>query len=376
MMVRLKKISINFYFRNPERKPVIIFHREHTDILRKFILFDIDYTVLDADGDVLHITPHLIALMIKNLRYLVRSFHIAKTTLSGRLYKIYLLSFIEYTKPKIVITLIDNSYLFQWVSRIYKKAEFYAIENGARNDVRGASDIMSMPNLFCFGNYDIDVFRNNGHLIDNYYPVGSLFGGYYKTEVSPSKVNINYEICMVSQWEPSILSNDSQPGRKDAFKLLDQYLNLYVNNHSCSMCIATRSNEYQVLNYYKTIYGKSVHIIQYDKFDFTTYKAMDFSSIIIASNSTAAVEAFGWGKKTLFCTLSRDKRYSYPVEDYCSVKTVSYDEFEKKLDFLRNMDYNVYLKSTERSRKYLMNYDFSMPAHKYIRNMILKRLGK
>ena len=44
--------------------------------------------------------------------------------------------------------------------------------------------IISMPNFFCFGNYEVNLYKKHEHDVDNFYPVGSLKASYYKSCLS------------------------------------------------------------------------------------------------------------------------------------------------------------------------------------------------
>ena len=107
---------------------------------------------------------------------------------------------------------------------------------------------------------------------------------------------------------------------------------------------------------------------------FTTYAAMDRSSVIVTVNSTAAFEAFGWGKKVLFCNLSGDDFNQAPLPEICTMNVNNYEMFKTKLDYLRQLSENEYRELIQTHARYLMNYDFDNPAHRIIRKMILGHL--
>ncbi len=96
---------------------------------------------------------------------------------------------------------------------------------------------------------------------------------------------------------------------------------------------------------------------------------------VVALNSTAAFEAFGWGKKVLFCNLSGDDFNQLPLPEICTMNVNNYEIFKSKLDYLRQLDENEYRKLTQTYARYLMNYDFDKPAHVVIRKMILEHLN-
>ena len=101
----------------------------------------------------------------------------------------YLLACLDATGADVVLTFIDNSGVFQRLSRIdASPREYFAIQNGTRtvycmtDSPRVTSTpVISMTNLFCFGRRDEEFYRLYGHKIDRCIPSGSLVGGYYQS---------------------------------------------------------------------------------------------------------------------------------------------------------------------------------------------------
>jgi len=359
---------------NPKKSSVVMFSNANSTIMQKMILENIDHTILHDNKEVFYLTPQILIHMIKNL---------IVTFLSGRrprrLYLHYLLGCLEYIRPKIVITSIDNSSLFHFLSRFYKSAEFYAIQNGVRSryDMTkllpkppAAGSIIYMQNLICFGHFEKDLYTRYGHKIKRFHPVGSLIGGYYKTQVIADKVKNEFDICLVSQWRKSIMEGERDPEVKKGLIILDKHLSKYVKDRNLSICVATCSNDPQEREYFKSAYGDRIQIIDFDRMNMSTYAAMDHSYVVIALDSTAAREAFGWGKKVLFCNFTGEDNYDFPKPGFWSINKENYEEFKRKLDYLIKIEDKEYQNISREYAKYVMNYDFSMPAHIYIRNII------
>ena len=106
----------------------------------------------------------------------------------------------------------------------------------------------------------------------------------------------------------------------------------------------------------------------------STYFTMDRSVVVLSVYSTAVREAFGWGKKVLFCNFTGNEDYSSPRDGLWSLNEPDYEIFKDRLNYIYNMDMEKYIEMTRGYSKYLMNYDFKNPAHQVIRNMILKEL--
>ena len=117
-----------------------------------------------------------------------------------------------------------------------------------------------------------------------------------------------------------------------------------------------------------------MHFIPSDRQALSTYSAMDRSAVVVAFCSTAALEAFGWGKKVLFCNLFKDITQFLPEDGLWAVQEPDYEVFKTKLNRLRGIEEAEYREATKEYARYLMSYDFRMPAHKYIKDMLLRQL--
>lgn len=384
MIKKLKSIIWKVRFGGLKKSSVCLLHEECRNIMHKMVLHDIDYSILPAAQEVFYITPLILFFFIKNvIRHFLVKCHLK------HLYPVYMMSCVEYIHPKIVITFIDNSSIFHAVSRHYKKAAFYAIQNGikCRHDVTDSlppaphpGSVISMPHLVCFGQHDIDLHKKYGHCIDYYHPVGSLIGGYFKTEIEPGRAPIKYDLCLVSQWRRGIMNGDFFPEMKIAYEQLNEFVRRYVDERELKLCVATcRSNGDEQLEeqvYYRGLFGDAATVLRFDRLDFSTYRAMDKSRVTISVDSCAAWEAFGWGKKVFFCNFSADDALDFPEPGLWSLNRAGYEEFRQKLDYLLAIDEKEYLAiATEKMRR-IMNYNFSLPAHKYIRNIIREEIKK
>lgn len=378
-LLKLIRILKRAKFCSPPKNKVAVFDFRN-GILEKMILRDdIAFTVLPADYGLLYVSFPVIFNFVKNF------FRIYfKLKRYRRFFFLYLLSCIQVVKPKVVITVIDNNYLFHILSQFYHQAEFYAIQNGTRHniDLKDAlREILmlgitsSMCNFVCFGSHEIDLYRKINHSIySKFHPVGSLIGGYYWSQAKPSDLRIEFTACLVSQWRKQIMIGNEYPILKKICQALDNYLMRFINEKRISCCIAAASNSKEELEYYKNIFGDKAKIIPNDRERLSTYFAMDKSSVIIAFSSTAAYEAFGWGKKVLFCNFYPDSGFDRLVGNANSVDSQDYEEFKNKLDYLLKIDDSEYVRLTLNERKYVMNYDFNMPAHNYMREIISKQL--
>jgi surface carbohydrate biosynthesis protein len=276
-----------------------------------------------------------------------------------------------------VITWVDNDFTFQWLSKKYKNAEFYAIQNGGRlksclttKDSKEVPRKISMPHFVCFGQNVVDNYRKFGHEIDDPICLGSLKAGYYQQVIKKNPAKKIFDICIVPQGTIEVnekLQDDWMKNDQIIFDIMAQY----IKKNNTRVAIALRSSTTEEYEFFFKKFGDTVTIVrQHENDRYSTYRTMDNSEVIINNYSTAGFEAFGWGKKVLFCNFYGDAIYEIFSKNLFSVKNLDYTMFEKELNKLLAMDQDEYMMLTKIQRKYIMNYDPELPVHEYMKNII------
>lgn len=377
-----------FTFRAPTRSRVVVFDAVGSAVLERTVLHGLDHAVLPARGESFFLSLPVLARMAWyageiDWRLIARR---RGRGFFGQLYKVHLLACLDYMSPDVVITWIDNSWLFHKISRAYRGAEFYAMQNGSRSlgcvttnpplkDPAGY--VTSMPNLICFGRYEEDLYREHGHRIDVFHRVGPLIGGFYLSQRGALS-SPKYDVCLVSQWRADLMAGDRFPEIKGTVTLLAQFLGRYAKERGVSVCVAARTTSRAEQEFYRAALGPDVPLIvrQDELMSLTTYAAIDASSVVVGFCSTALLEAFGWGKKTLFCNLFKHhESYAPPRRGPWQVDEPRYELFCEKLDALRAMSPEVFEAATGDFRRYAVQYDPDKPAHVYLRELIDARLS-
>jgi|GEM_PF-2566525 len=371
----------NISLKNPKKSSVLIYDRVQSDTLIKTILTDIDYSVLPVRNEFFYLSPQIVFKMIKKIDifplFPIKNF-------ISKLYRSYLMSVIEYIDPLIVVTFIDNDPMFSWLSKKYTHAQFYAIQNAIRSksdftelkNPDGSIVYYSLPHFICFGQNDVDEYLTYGHTIDHAHCVGSLKGSYYKYGGNYEPVKIKYDICLVSQYRIAIFQGLQHQHFKDASTKFHFFLNSFLESNPLRVCVALSAeasdDEYE---YFEKMFGNKVTLIRQNVQNFmSTYAAMDSSEVIVTLNSTAALEAFGWGKKVMFCDFRGMGNYEFFHRYQFSLQKANYTEFEYKLKSLLEMKNEDFLLLTEKDRQYMMNYDPYVPVNIYIHNIIKKAI--
>ena len=298
----------------------------------------------------------------------------------GQLWRIYILSVIKIVNPKVIITLIDNHPVFHWLCEHYDSAELMAIQNGTRTkgQLESNKSTYTLQHYFCFGNYEKDLFYEFGYKVKNYYPIGSLLSGYYINSKMLVQ-NLIYDICVISAWRGNIGNTDDVKDSMEAMEIFDEMLSRYIQETNIKVSIIMRSepesNDRNIpiygneKEYFQNIYPDSVNLIDPDFHNRNIYSEMLKGDLIISMGSTATREAFGLGKKILYCDFTKSDLYNH-YHEMILYKDRNYESFKKKLDELLEISIDDYKNNTRKYASYLMNNDINSPPHLKIRDKI------
>lgn len=256
-------------------------------------------------------------------------------------------TYIKYLAPKIVITYIDNSYLYQRVAYyLHHQIPFLAIQNGSRllhRDHTQKKHKLFHDYLFVIGEYEVSQYMEFKHRAKKIIPVGSLRDSFYRSDVGNLlDSNRRYDICLVSQARESLYKNF--PEQYVGFEKLLFFLNRFQLERGVKVCIALRRQSGESgyeweCNWYKSRISK-VTLIENNQKAYSTYVACDQSDITLGLHSTALRESYGRGNKVLSCNFSGIDYYSFPIEDDVSINIFDYNLFCLKLDYLMSINRN------------------------------------
>lgn len=376
-----------FSFHSPKKADVLIWDATNSDFLSNYVLQGLNHSVLHTRGELYHISPRIIGLIINH--YLKRFLFQKNNNDNYGLLQAYQIVCLTCICPRVVLTFIDNNPTFHWLSHQYPDASFFAIQNGVRviNDSIDYSlqdlkemylekaELYSVSDFICFGECESDFYRKYGSKIERYHPVGALKGSWFKYEWSKITPKEEYILCFVSQYRTSMYNENKHPNFFFSLKTIEDYILKFVMETGYTLSIATASNSQEEYEYYSKKFADLALIISNNRADFTTYQVMNKSRVIISFYSTAALEAFGWGKKVLFCNYSGDSKRSSRFSDICSTDTAEYEIFKRKLLHLIEMGEREYFRLTESARRHHMNYDPKNSATSYVRKIVEEKIA-
>ena len=376
----MRKIRIN----SPQASNIVIFEKTGSRRIKNLILPGLPAFVLDSmHVDIFWGTRVIWNFLLNMNHFEIQSIKNYRTKLRGiigQIWRIYILSIIKVIKPKIVITLIDNHPVFHWLCNHYTGAKFIAVQNGSRT--RGQLKELklgyTLQHYFCFGEYEKDLFSEIGYRVDNFHPIGSLLSGYYIKNQDLDHRPV-YDICVISGWRGNIGNSEDVKTSMKAMKILDEMLSEYIHQANIKVSIVMRSEPKSAdrmipiygneREYFQKIYPKSVTLIDPDFVSRNIYSEMFKAELIISMGSTAPREAFGMGKKILYCDFTNSDLYN-DYTDTILFKDYNYKLFKQRIDKLLTMSASEYKENTRAYASYLMNNDLKRPPHLVIREMI------
>jgi len=365
----LKKI----HFFKPEPSDVVVFDETNINLIKTIIPENLIVSVFKTRPMEFHITPSIILNFLKNLKY----FKLGNSGLSSKslFYKIFWQLLCIYIKadllsrnPKAVLTSIDNSSKFAWLSENFHRAPCIAIQNGFRLSYDANSmDKYYCQHLFCFGEREIIDFPRLNYKVDNFYPVGSLnLSLNFDSQLTDIKPK--YDILVVSCWRGNIgYAQDVEDSMK-AMRIMDETLATYLGNRNLKTAVILRSERdsdqwfmpevgLTEEDYYKSIYGDLIEIVDVNFAQRNVYPVMQSAEVIIAGFSTTClIEAYGMRKKILYMNFCGNNKYhcDFKAEIVFEAHDNKSPSFESRLNALLEISSEEYMIKHEETMKFYM----------------------
>lgn len=314
-----------------------------------------------------HLTPQIVWLTIL---YVLRTKSIKVA---------YAAALLRCVKPKIVLTFIDNSRLFQRLAKLLGHSiRFLAIQNGtrmlSRDNPPGSPEIFHTE-FACLGQRDVDEYKNHGAHVQHFYPIGSLKDSYYRQLRPDLPVEKRFDICLISQIKP--MHYQYYPKTMQSLELLTSHVKRFCDTHQTTVCVAARRHpddrkdlfEWES-EWFRERLGVHAEVIPNDVSVFTSYSLIDESRVSLAMHTTLLHEGFGRGNRILSCNYSGDPRYDFPVAGPWSLSDPSYGTFEVKLLKLLQMSDVEYTALVGQWPHYLIGYDVAEPTYCFLQHLI------
>lgn len=237
--------------------------------------------------------------------------------------KNYILSYIKFSKPKIVITSTDNDMVFYTLKqKVQNKIKFIVLQNGIRGNYDDFLEFKEYKKKYK-EKLVVDYFLSISSLVSKKYkkyinakfiPIGLLRNNLLKT----NKIKFKKRILFISQFRKSIyqkgfyLNKFKKKIEGKNFYIPDinvlNYLANYIyknkNNYDLTICLRSGSSSLLQKNFIKDIFKSKIKMKFIEpKNGYDVYKAVDQAAYIITLDSALGYEAFTRGSLVGFFTI-------------------------------------------------------------------------
>jgi hypothetical protein len=366
----------------------------------------IDILVFDKEGseNFIEILPKYNYFILKNrevlyIKYLIKSFNV---NLNFRQWQFnYYCRILEDTRPKLVMTFIDNNSTFWNLDKKFSKTvNFLAIQNANRWVIdhqkypsylshffydKSKKNVVYHSNFACVSEHDMDMYNAGGIQVENYHPIGSL--SIDKHIKNYQKRNKIFDICLVA---------NSMNDRPVNLKIME-YLVKYVEENDVSACVALKKGFFSegFKEYFKIFdqyFGNSTVVLvphkeagippemidkrgSFLKYTQGSQYLSDISRVTIGFTSTLLRQTFSRGNKIYpinFEIIDIDSPFSLLNTN---LRPQNYEEFSNQLTYLINLDDGDYQKNNKKLMRYFDIFDVNSTPSQKLKNIIDKLVG-
>ena len=367
-------------FSKSSSSDIVVFDETNASLIQSVIPKGLTVSIFKMRPMDFHITPSIILSFLKNLK----DFKFKNGGFSNRsfFYKIFWQLLCVYIKadllsrnPKAIVTSIDNCSKFAWLSENYQLAPCIAIQNGYRLSCdANPMDRYYCQHLFCFGEREIVDFPRMNYKVDNFYPVGSLNLA-LNFDNHLANTEPVYDLLVVSCWRGNIgYAQDVEDSMK-AMRIMDEKLATYLGSRNLKTAVILRSERdsdqwfmpevgLTEEDYYKSIYGDLIEIIDVDFRQRNIYPVMQTARTVIAGFSTTClIEAYAMRKKVLYMNFCGNNKYHRDFKS--EILFEAHDDkslsFESRLNHLLEISSQEYVMKHEETMKYYMEDPLDSP---------------
>ena len=290
---------------------------------------------------------------------------------------IYYEACMKVIKPMAVVTFIDNSSSFGWLSKLCHQFPCIAIQNGSRLSYAANNDSgYHAQHLFCFGEHEKNLFPKLGYHVEKFHPVGSLVASLH-FDRKIANLEEKYDLLVVSTWRGNIGFPQDVKDTMRSMDVMNHLLARYIRDRGIKAAVILRteknSNDWTMPeigmseeDYYREIYGDSVDIIETDSSIRNVFPLMQQSQVIVSCLSTALLEAYGIGKKILYCNFSGTDLYHSDLDPKIVIDQSDWDELSMRLDNLLSQQSEDYQKLHGETMRYFMAFPAGSSTHELI----------
>jgi len=281
---------MKFIFSKPKKNKFLIFDREGSKILKKMILKKTKgIEVIDIRYESINIYV-LIYTFFRKFFFYFKNGEFVKN-----LKKNYIVNYIKFVSPKIILTFIDNNFLFYRLKNYYPDAKYICFQNGLRdsNFFRNLKNISKKNKLRC------DLLFVHGENIKKkiskfikakVFATGNIINNHYLSQ----KKTFKKSIIFISQ--AKVLRGDKSIDFKNNYIteifLFNILKNFCIKNNIELFFLSRCRKEYKNEISKKINFNKIIFCNQKER-----YTIINSAKLIVFINSTLGYEALSKYKK-------------------------------------------------------------------------------
>jgi surface carbohydrate biosynthesis protein len=359
-------------WKQPPKADLVVYDQVGSHDLGKIVFPDLKYWAFPVRGEFFYFHPWILVKTI--------GIWLTKKVTPRQAYEVACL---KAAGAKVVVTYIDNNPNIGMVARVFEKSTF-VIQNGFRTH-DCANRISELPNLFCFGKREIDLYASHHIPVENFHPVGSIKASYFLEEIAPQyEAGSAYDICLISSYQPGMENPDFSEPEEYRKSLVEgtlkacQYLARLQTEKGLRIVVAgwQKPGEDQgELKFYQQQFGDRVQVISAHKEYLSSYRLAYQSRVVLSYCSTLGYEALSWGHKAFFFYMPQEKNYrlDQPHSALFQIRDASYEEFCGKLNTILEMPDDKYQEEVQKDTAYVMEKG-KEPAYQLLRRLIQQAL--
>ncbi len=362
-------------WRHPRLCEVLLYDVNTATQLEQY-LKDRSVSILFTRGESINVTALLLSIT-------KRAFW------QGNLNLAYILAFVKASKPKLVVTVIDNDTNFYQISKSCGVITAF-IQNGIRGGQPKADVFFDFPRT---RDCHVDQMLVFGSAIGKKYQSYisgemTVIGSFKNNLVSKSKIKTTPSVLFISQDRRRPKNNapfcyveeDPIPVSHDSFFsseriLLNFLANWCVNNNKTlkiAACGRHCDKDCSEADFYESICGLHSYSFIPHLEPYGTYKLIDATEIVVTIDSTMGLEAIARGKKTAFFNirgmetknttfLRLEDKFGWPskLPDHGPFWTNHQDEkeFKRIMDYLCKVSDQEFEETWQQYSREIMDYD-------------------
>ncbi len=295
----------------------------------------------------------------------------------------YIISYLRFVKPKVVISHIDNNNFFFSLKKIFPHINFIFIQNGTSLADYTNNEIKKL-------NWKTDYFFSYSKSFSKIY--SSIFknkvitiGSFKNNLIRINTDKKNKNLVFISQFTKSNCPNEFIKSGKNlhsrdifykAEKILIPILYNFCQKKKIKFVVSGRNfankNSFKEKLFYKKILslkknGKSSFAFKNLKDDFSSYDLIDKAQLVVFIDSALGYQSLARGNKSLACCIrsslikNKNLKFGWPAqfknEGPFWVNNFNRKKIEKKLEVLYNFSNSKWKKVYKKHRNNLLVYD-------------------